>query len=131
MCVCRSRVCFKLSTTILLTCLFAKFISLPLTSTILNFSWRTALGTRSISVVPFINRNTLFWNFWILFRWHSLLLIDGNGAYSNVGLIMLLNSVRFTSSGALRNLLMELKEALAFLRRAFVWWLPLRYWSVL
>ena len=83
----RSWLCCKLSETILFTCLFARFISLPLTSSILNFSWSEALGMWSMSVVPFINRRALFWNFCSLSRWPFLLLIVGSGAYSNVGLI--------------------------------------------
>ena len=114
-----------------LTCFFARVISLSLMLTILNLSWRNVLGIWSISFVPLINLRTLFWNFCSLSRWHFLLLIDGSGAYSNDGLIMLLYSVRFTFSGALWNRCIDLKEEFAFLSRPFIWWLPYCLWSVL
>ena len=81
---------------IVFICFFARFISLSLIVSIWNFIWREMLEMWSISLVPFIKRKTLFWNFWSLSIWHFLLLIEGNGAYSIVGLMILLYRVLFT-----------------------------------
>ena len=78
------------------------------------------MGMRSMSLVPFMNRRTLFCTICSLFRWLFLLLKEGSGAYSKVGLIMLLNRVRFTCIGALRNLCIDLKAVFDLLAREFI-----------
>ena len=93
---------------IVFICFFARYVSLSVMVSIWNLVWRNILLIRSISLVPFIKRKTLFWNFWSFCIWHFLLLIEGNGAYSIVGLMMLLYRVLFTCSGALRNLRIDL-----------------------
>ena len=121
----------KLSLRMVLICFSDNAISLSFTYWILNLLWRNAFGMRSINFVPLMKRRALFWNFCSLSIWHFLLLTDGSGAYSKVGLIMLLYSVKFTSSGALENLCIDLYAAFAFFSSALIWWFPLSLWSVL
>ena len=85
---------------IVFICFFARYVSLSMMVSIWNLVWRNILLIRSISLVPFIKRKTLFWNFWSFCIWHFLLLIEGNGAYSIVGLMILLYRVLFTCSSS-------------------------------
>ena len=105
----RKLACSRYWERILFICFFfARASSLSLISSIWNFICSDWLEILSISLVPFINRKTLFWNFWSFCAWQFLLLIDGKGAYSIVGWMILLYSILLTCSGALRNLWMDL-----------------------